>query len=53
MIVEATGMAIDSIRRIRGLDSPPGSQPPKDDEMTHEELIEECKRLGLPTSIFG
>jgi hypothetical protein len=53
VIVEATGMAIDSIRRIRGLDSPPGSQPPKDDEMTHEELIEECKRLGLPTSIFG
>lgn len=52
VIVEATGMAIDSIRRIRGLDAPPGSQPPKDDEMTHEQLIEECKRLGLPTSIF-
>lgn len=52
VIVEATGMAIDSIRRIRGLDTPPGGSQRKDDEMTHEELIEECKRLGLPTSIF-
>jgi hypothetical protein len=48
--VEAASAAYASIQKIRGLDNPPGDSG--GEEQTHEELIAEAQKRGLPTQIF-
>jgi hypothetical protein len=49
---KAAGLYIDR-SEITGPDGGPIQHAAPEPELTHEELIEECRRRGLPTSIFG
>jgi phage terminase small subunit len=48
---KASGLYIDRAE-VTGKDGGPIQHAAPVPEMTHEELIEECRRLGLPTKIF-